>query len=300
MQPLSKRTRHIYLLSLVSLFILFLPLVILYATGYRFKSGFGLVETGGIFLSVPRSGATISLNGEEAGRSGVLTRSLYVDNLSANSYAVHVALPGYYPWYRTLVVEPRIVTDAYAFLVPQEFEVVKLTRVASTSPLNTLASTTRSVVRETYDRYVYAFVPATSTPILPIRAIVNMGTTSTSTVVVPADTAGENHLIVQAGNLVVSWVGATSTIPSNYCVKPSSCTRTIVIDHGKSSVVSAHFYAGGIVYSTKEGGIFLTEADVRPTPLTVPLYPTRGADFRIIDGSLIVKDGKILYEITGL
>ena len=42
----------------------------------------------------------------------------------------------------------------------------------------------------------------------------------------------------------------------------------------------------------------MTEGDVRPTEVFAPLYPVRGATFRILDDRLIVKDGKRLYEIS--
>ena len=46
--------------------------------------------------------------------------------------------------------------------------------------------------------------------------------------------------------------------------------------------------------------VFFKEADVRPTPVALALYPKYGADFRIIDGRLIIKDGIALFEVENL
>lgn len=71
------------------------------------------------------------------------------------------------------------------------------------------------------------------------------------------------------------------------------------VKKGKEQVVSAQFWGGGVAYSTSESGVYLAEADVRPTPLIIPLYARRGADFRIANGTLIIKDGTSLYQIDG-
>ena len=73
----------------------------------------------------------------------------------------------------------------------------------------------------------------------------------------------------------------------------------IPIEQGKQTAVNAAPSRGGIVYATEEGGIFLAEADIRPTAVSVALYPRRGSESRIIGGKLIVKDGKDSYEIAG-
>src|SRR3989344_7865641 len=110
MKPLSPRTRRLYLYVLSALFLISVPAALLYSSGYRYKAGFGLVRTGGIFLSIPYSDATVSLNGKEAGTTGFLTRRFYIDDLAPSTYAIHVEREGSNPWYRALVVEPSIVT----------------------------------------------------------------------------------------------------------------------------------------------------------------------------------------------
>ncbi len=291
MQPLSRRTRLSYLLLFVGLFCICLPLAILYASGYRFGKNGLIVETGGIYISVAGSGVTLSLNGKEVGVSSLFTHTFYVDNLAPGTYAVHLSREGYYPWYKTLVVEPRIVTDARGFVINSEPTFLKLVRADTVGTSTALASTTRAVSRTTYDAYLRAFAPTTTPKSLAGQA---------SLLPKPVDISGGEELYLENGVARVSWTRSTSTLPSAFCEAPSLCDREVVVTHTKEQVAHAALYLGGVLYQLPKSGIFLSEIDVRPTSVVVPLYQKPGGDFRLIDGALIVKDGSTLYQVTGL
>jgi len=278
MQPLSRRKRRVYLYGLVGVFILCLPFVMFYANGYRFKSGVGLVRTGSVIITVAEGDASVFINGEEIGTSGFLRHNFYVDNLAPGTYQILVTREGDLPWHRSVVVEEEIVTDAQAFLVPKEVTSVQLIDSAR-APLSTT-----TIPHATYESYRTAFLPPKAT---------------TTQSVTPRQSANE-VVAVENGNVIVRWMDAEALPPSRFCRRPSSCGGIISVESGKQIAIKAEFFAGGVVYTTKEGGVFLAEADVRPEPLVAPLYPVRGADFRIVDGHLIVKDGTSLYEITDL
>ena len=90
MQPLSKNKRRVYLVGFVVLFFLCVPVVLLFANGFRFEGGAGFVKTGGIYISVPYADAVVSMNGEEVGTSGLLKRGFYIDDLTPGSYVIGV------------------------------------------------------------------------------------------------------------------------------------------------------------------------------------------------------------------
>lgn len=273
MQPLSANKRRFYFLGFLGLFLVCLPVALMFASGYRFDSEFGFVSTGGIFVSVPYADATISMNGEEVGTSGILKRGFYLDSLVPGSYVMSVTHEGSLPWYRTLVVEQEVVSDAQAFLIPDEIEVILLSYKA------TLSTSTKMISRVEYDAYVKAF----NTP------------AATSTF-----GSGGEALFVEEGNVYVRLVDEKALPASNFCVRPSSCVREISIENGKQKATNAVYFGGAIVYVTKEGGVFLSEVDVRPTAVSAPLYSRRGSDVRLIGGRLIVKDGIEFYEIERL
>ena len=133
MQPLARQTRVIFLLSLSVLFIAVVPLVMLYANGWRFSPSLGLYKTGGVFVAVPYSGVTVSINGDEVGTTGLLQRGFYIGNLAPSTYVVRAAGQDYYPWERMLVVEPQLVTDARAFLMSTDIVTVRIVATSTST-----------------------------------------------------------------------------------------------------------------------------------------------------------------------
>lgn len=282
MQPLSARRRLIYLLVLILVFVTALPVTILYATGYRYKPGTGLVRIGGIFISVPYSGAKVFLNGKVLGESGFLQHDFYVGTLVPDTYNVSVEEVGMLQWTRSLVVEEQLVTDARALLIKKDIGILRLvvatTTDATSSPL--VATTTR--VSPDDDA--------------AIKAAFNKPA-ATSTVGTLGEFRGE-AIFVEKGDTYVRWMNAGEFPPSVFCESPSSCVPRIQIEASPNTKsVNAAFFMGGIVYTTLERGVYFSEADVRPGIIRMPIYEKPGADFRIVLGRLFVKDGSKYYEI---
>lgn len=275
-QPLSRWKRRLYLYGLATLFLVVVPFVIFYAAGYRYRSDVGFVQTGGVFVTVAYSGAEVFFDDRPVGTSGILRRNFYIDNLSPDAYTIRVTRPGYRSWSRTLVVEQDLVTTASAFLLPEKIDLVRLTTATST------ATSTRTITSATRAAYLQAFSAHASTT--PSGAIEEQN--------------GEG-LFVQRGDVFVRWMRSGASPPDSYCGRPSYCLPEIPIEQSSDAATRAVFYAGGVVYGTKEHGVYLAEADVRPTPVVVPLYPKGGADFVVVGGVLIVKDGTTLYQVQG-
>lgn len=278
------RRRLVYLVLSVLAFILTVPVAVFYASGYRLED-FSLIETGGVYVTVSASDATVSINGKEEGVTSLFVRSFYVDRLNEDWYNVQVSREGYYPWVKKLKVEPSIVTDVFAFLIPQTLSIREIQ--IDTNTMDS-ASTTRLVSQGEYNSLQKAFT-ATSTSAVSVRS-------ATST---PVAVRAGVELYIEKGHLIAKWSKDPLTVPSSFCTEPSSCVQEFFIEKGKETVKNAHFFLGGIVYSTKESGVFLAENDVRPTHLVVPVYSRPGADFRIINGELIVKDGTDFFEVSG-
>lgn len=271
MKPLSSRKRRLYVWLFVAIFFISVPLALLYAGGYRYKSGHGFVQTGGIFVSIPYSDAAVFLNGEERGRSNILNRNFYIDDLAAATYEANVIRQGMHPWTRILVVEPKLVTDVDVFLVPQTLNIAQVT--AS----KTAASGTLQVSPQVFADYLAAFKKASAT-------------TTTSRL---------GTLQLEKGGVFLRWKKEEPVLPSIYCVRPSSCVNEVPVIGKEQGVSNAAFFSGVVAYTTRRG-IFIKEADIRPGPIIIPLYERSGADFRIIDGHFVIKDKERLYEILDL
>jgi hypothetical protein len=276
MEPFPAYRRRIYFTLFVVLFLILLPAIILYADGWRFKQGFGFVRTGGIYVAVPYTDAVVTLNGEEVGRSGFLQREFYIGDLAPSAYALRIEAPNRRTWSRLLVVEPQLVTDTHAVLLPDD---ITLTRLI----VSGTGTSTKVVSRASYDGYLAAF--ATSTRI--------------ASTTVPVDEEDGVALFIVDGDIFARWT-KSERHPSGFCGSPSICEDEISIKRIGGAATDAYFYRNGVIYSTEEGGIYFAEIDIRPTPVAAQLYAAPEADMRLFDNMLVIKSGDMLYEIEGL
>lgn len=300
MQPLSPRVRAGYLYTFVVLFFAILPLAIFYADGWRWSPDIGAYKTGGVFISVPYQDADVRINAEYIGRSGFFDRSFYVGNLAPGVHAVVVEREGYLPWTRLLTVEEQLVTDADALLFPKR---ITSHLLIPESPTTTPQFGEEAIPRTQYREYLAAF--ATTTPVddAPPRPATRATTTATTTLAtttehLPQDEANDIGLFVENGDVVARWISDEEFPPSRFCTQPSICIHEIPVERGSEESVSARFFRGGVVYATRERGVYFVEMDVRPTPLSAYLFEGRDTDIRIIDDALIVKVGSALYRIS--
>jgi hypothetical protein len=289
MQPLPIRTRRIYLGFLVLVFIAVLPIIILYASGYNFTKGFSIVETGGIYIGLSGSGAIVYINDAEVGRSTLLDRSFYKQNLKAGIYSVRVTRDGYYPWQKVLSVEPSYVTDADAVFIPQDIVKVALVSEALKPKTATDTPDTDYLSKSDLSNIAKAFA-ATSTDDISL---------SSAATITPIAVSKNIGLFIVSNTLFERFLGATSTAASNFCTVPTRCVSTITIASGNALHADFLFGDSSLVVYTTLSGVYLAEADIRTPDLLVPLYQSRGADFRIIGNQLIIKDGKQYYRLDG-
>jgi len=293
MEPLSLRTRRVFASVSFILFLIILPIAGLYASGYRL-SGFSLVSTGGIHISAPLSGTSISLNAEELERTSLFSKTFFFDNLTPGSYVIQAETEGYYPWSKTLVVESRLVTDVSVLSIPQPVRLFELTQATSTlASVDALSTTSTTQLISADDYAVIADVFATTTPTLK-----NTGTSTEEQVSPSVDIESGVGLVIEDGDLLVRWE-RNSNPPSSFCTRPSLCVTHFFIERTPQTVTDAEFFGGGVIYRTEESGVMLSEVDIRQPRLVVSIYSDPQASFRIIDGTLYIKDGETIYRVEG-
>lgn len=119
-QPLPQKTRHRVFLSLVFVFVIAIPFLYMYATGYRFdiQKPTTLVSTGGMYIGVDRLGAEIFIDNALMRETRTFRKAFYAQGLEAGSHRVHVQKEGYHTWVKELPVTKHRVTVAEAFNLP--------------------------------------------------------------------------------------------------------------------------------------------------------------------------------------
>jgi hypothetical protein len=117
MTPTKKR---IYLSGLFVVFIIVIPSLILFSSGYRLNSKFHLVKTGGIYFENNESDVIVKLDGKSIKKAGRFEKNLFIRNLTPKTYRVTVEKIGYRTWKKNIIVEEQKVEVCYPLLIPLE------------------------------------------------------------------------------------------------------------------------------------------------------------------------------------
>ncbi len=253
-QPLSYTKRRRTFFFLLAIFVISLPFLYLYATGYRFdpKDPNAIVGTGGIYVAAERTGAEIYIDDELVRETRVFRTAFYAQNLEPKTHKVHVQKEGHHTWVKELPVTSHRVTEAQAFNMPvipelrviSEYTsatgtaIVKTSLLATTTTNEILATTTKATSTFTVNpeyRALSQFFTSTST--VPEKTIITrlneelVGTTTAE--VVPAtstrEQGGVRMVETSDGSVYVEWVGRFEDMPYYYCAAgfPRYSTTTV-------------------------------------------------------------------------
>lgn len=119
--------RKLFFLSIAG-FLIITPPVLLYTAGYRLADDWSLAKTGGIYIFSPFSGSEIFIDNNLRKQTNLLQGGVFVQNLKPGVYSALVAKENYWPWQKNLKIEPQLVTETRAFLIPRSPEGKTLTR----------------------------------------------------------------------------------------------------------------------------------------------------------------------------
>ncbi len=257
-QPLSYTKRRRTFFFLLALFVISLPFLYLYATGYRFdlNDKNAIVGTGGIYVAAERTGAEIYIDDELVRETRVFRTAFYAQNLAPKTHRVHVQKEGHHTWVKELPVTSHRVTESQSFnmpLVPM-LRVISEYTSATGSPVVRMtlslpyASTTREVVATTTKatstftinpEYVSLIANFKSTTTVPEKTLIKrvqdeLTGTSTETVEEATSTrenGGVRLIRASDGNVYAEWIGPFEQMPYYYCATafPRYSTTTEVV-----------------------------------------------------------------------
>ncbi|MBI2628028.1 MAG: hypothetical protein HYW71_01165 [Candidatus Niyogibacteria bacterium] len=122
-----KYRRKLLFLS-IAVFFIITPLVLLYTAGYRLANNWSLAKTGGIYIYSPLSSSEIFIDNNLEKQTNLLQGGVFIQNLKPDVYSALVAKENYWPWQKNLKINPQLVTEARAFLIPRSPEGKTLAR----------------------------------------------------------------------------------------------------------------------------------------------------------------------------
>jgi hypothetical protein len=246
------------------LFIVLVPVLVLYATGYRFnildvRETFRVV--GGLYISTDIPDANIVLNNEPVEDIRIFQSAAYIQNVPEGVHEIYVDAPGVVTWVKELPVFAHLVTEARSFNVPTVPQVRVITPwIHATSGATVLfeplsdtpfaeASTTASFFVATSTattsfvantEYTYITTLFGTSTIENDRGIrdqlprlsLDRGATTTDTVVLTEEIATTTKIYNNAklfesdGEVYVSWLGEQRSTPFYYCLNYQGASST--------------------------------------------------------------------------
>ncbi len=156
-QPLARKERKRTFVLMILVFLIAIPFLYMYATGYRFDitKPTSIISTGGLYVAVDVPEVDLFINDDLVTGARTFRNDFYVQQLDIETHRVHVQKAGYHTWVKELPVSERLVTEVKAFNLPEVPQVrvisgwVTATGSAVVSEDITNASTTNPFVATT-------------------------------------------------------------------------------------------------------------------------------------------------------
>lgn len=110
---MKKSTRTFLFFIFFGIFLLAAPAVILYSQGYRLDlENLSIVKTGAIFLEPRPAPVELYINENLVKKSNFVFQNIYIGNLLPKTYFIEIKKQGYFGWNKTLMIFPKLVTEA--------------------------------------------------------------------------------------------------------------------------------------------------------------------------------------------
>ncbi len=263
--------------------------MVLYARGDILGEGWTLLPTGGIFVNAAPSGSNIFLNNKLKDSTSFFSRDIVLKSLRGGSYDVRVEKDGYNTWSQKIKVSNSLVSDANVFMLPQKIELREISKY--------LASST--VKNSEYSEISLEFTKkATSTKTILISTSTidfksNLGTQLSPIM------SGKTGLWREGTKIYSAWFGREDVAPRYFC-NEIDCSKPLLVDELSNTPLRFNFlpdYIGVAVIALNDR-IFAIQTENNSEKKEQEIYKGKNPDFRIIDGSIYIKDGDYIAEVV--
>ncbi|MCR4284261.1 MAG: PEGA domain-containing protein [Parcubacteria group bacterium] len=255
-------------------FIILVPIIILYTSGYRIDKNLHIRKTGGLYISSPLSGAKILVNEKNKGETSLLQGGIFLQNLTPNTYSVIVAKDGFWPWAKKLEVKEGLVTEARAILIPTDPQGEILLNDISKKDENFPAKENEILAR---------LLKPTSEPIAKVDK-----------------NKDEKIFVDEADNLWIEWLPENSPLPYYFC-NNQECKSPLLVLASRFPIRKADFYPSrsDVLIIAVQNAIYAIEVDGRDGRLLLqPIYKGANPVFELENKTLYILDEKTFIKIN--
>lgn len=268
---LKYEDRQRFFKILVVVFLVALPALIFYTTGYRlnFNSDTStIVTTGGVYITTDNLEVDVFLDEKQVERPRLFRSAYYIQNIEAGQHRIVVQRPDLITWVKLIPVEAHIVTEASAFNMPVlphvrpiapyvsatgsqvmlrdeslESFFAKATTTVPVVLATSTATTTLSINQEFI--FIESLFSTTSTSTRSVFERLMDGvdrfrfaTTSAiaedgATTTIELVESGNMRLRDRDGELYAQWTGTVDNIPYYFCVPSELSTSSVAERYGQ-------------------------------------------------------------------
>ena len=297
MNPKSKRTRFIYFIIFLFIFIAVAPFILLYSFGYNWSKNFSLLKTGGVYVYASQTGVNIYIDDVLDNTTSIFQHGILVKDLRPKNYVVKVSKDGYLDWRKNIKVKAEYVAEAYPFLIPQ-----KVTSTPIPSQISKSVTATSTLVANAEYKNLLALF-ATSTKIVKPTTDV-IATSSKATTTLPQIESKKVVIKKRDSTLEALWTGSTENTPFYFCIQNEvSCVNDFPV-YSTDNIGTFDFYPSrnDVLIISVGPKLVVVELDKRSPQNIVELYQSQTQDkidFRVVDNeTLVVKEGKKLTKLS--
>lgn len=136
LSPLPRQHRSVFFYLLFLVFILVVPVIVFYASGYRYTIGAEesrVQMTGGMYIGTLEDDSVIEINGSPVQHTRFFRRATYVQGLNGGMHEVAVYGDGLQTWSKVLPVYPQMVTEFNTFTLPVNSQMRPITPLQTSS-----------------------------------------------------------------------------------------------------------------------------------------------------------------------
>jgi hypothetical protein len=332
MTPLNKIKRKILLSSLVILFLILAPWVLMISFGYKIDDVTGLVKTGGLYIHSEIPNSSVYINGEYIKNNNTIFKNVLVQKLKPNQfYKIEINKEGYQSWVKKIYIYPSLVSEGHVLMLPNEFvkreifpffdkdgngipnPTSSLTKIKKTKSGRIIPENQEYIDAVTllegenpYEIKVPELISSTSSAtstkeeILP-NYYIELGIKDPKKLKNLIETSDEISWI-KDGDVVLYWINKIESIPYYYCdgEEVRLCDKNIVLDWGDE--IKKFKYLPGrndVWIILVNSGIYAVEVDPRSQRNIQKIYLGDNLDFEISKkGNLLIKDKDSLFELA--
>lgn len=252
-QSLSYNSRKYFFWLLVIVFLVALPSLIFYTTGYRLNfenEQTTIVTTGGMYITTDNLEVDVYLDEEQVERPRLFRSAYYIQNIEAKLHRVVVQREDLQTWVKVLPIDPYIVAEVAAFNMPaiphirpiaknntiddKQIYILSSTTInlfpkaTTTVPYEIITKKATTTLKENQEHIFVASLFGTSTVVKQSvfeRFLDEVGRFGFATTTVdgvatstePVVLSGSMQLLDRDGELYAVWKGSDNNVPYYFC-----------------------------------------------------------------------------------